>query len=248
MLNRFRNLFFVFIIAFCSLYFFSCGQKDKNNDDTVNQNPAPPDEPDPTIIPKFINTNHIELDKISRISKFRSAAGHDYSDDYEHCRNMKHYYASYDSLDWSTIKIFSPINGTVSTIFDEWAGTQVQINSDQHKNFTVIIFHVILLKPLKVGDKLVAGQQLGTHYGSQTSSDIAVFQTIPNHPNYDLRKMISYFDLMTDSLFQKYQQRGITSRSDLIITKEERDANPLTCNAGGFFTPSENEADWVILK
>lgn len=37
-------------------------------------------------IPKFVPMNYIELSKISRISKFRSGAGHDSSDDFERCR------------------------------------------------------------------------------------------------------------------------------------------------------------------
>jgi hypothetical protein len=43
-------------------------------------------------VPRFAESNCIELHKISRISKFRSGAGHDYSDDFETCRSMKHYF------------------------------------------------------------------------------------------------------------------------------------------------------------
>ena len=39
-------------------------------------------DPDDAL-PKFVSTNYIELEKITRISKFRSSAGHDYSDDFE---------------------------------------------------------------------------------------------------------------------------------------------------------------------
>ena len=60
--------------------------------------------------PKFVKVNYIELDKIARISKFRSGAGHDYSDDFESCCSMKHYYAPYDSLVWNDIKIYSPVS------------------------------------------------------------------------------------------------------------------------------------------
>src|SRR4051812_45142711 len=55
-------------------------------------------------VPKFVNTNYIDMRKITRISKFRSAVGHDYSDatqfgpnddikgfgPTESCRSMKH--------------------------------------------------------------------------------------------------------------------------------------------------------------
>ena len=42
-----------------------------------------------------------ELDKIDKISKFRSGIGHDYWDDFENCRSMKHYFFPYDTLDWA---------------------------------------------------------------------------------------------------------------------------------------------------
>jgi|GEM_PF-4527273 len=39
--------------------------------------------------------------------------------------------------------------------------------------------------------------------------------------------LISYFDIMPDLLFTAYQARGVSSRNDLIISKEYRDANPV---------------------
>ncbi|MCX6175049.1 MAG: hypothetical protein NTZ27_09885 [Ignavibacteriales bacterium] len=247
MQHRFRNIFFFFFIALCSISLFSCAHKDNNTDEIANPDPNTPEEADPTIIPKFVINDYIELSKISQISKFRSSAGHDYSDEIEHCRSMKHYYRPSDYIDASTIKIYSPINGTVDRTIEEWAGTQVQIRSDQYPNYYFIIFHINLSSPLKVGDKVIAGKQIGTHIGSQTSSDIAVVHMIPNHPYNSIRKLISYFDVITDTLFQNYQQHGITSRNDIIISKEARDANPLNCN-GEYFTTSETIEDWVVLK
>ena len=160
---------------------------------------------------------------------------------------MKHYYQSFDSVNWSSVKIFSPVNGTVERIFDEWAGTQIQIKPDQYPNFTFIIFHVKLLSPLNVGDKVAAGKQIGTHIGSQTFSDIAVVQMIPNNPNNSLRKTISYFDLMTSFLFQNYQSHGINSRNDLVISAAARNADPLNCSGDAFATHGTMD-NWTILK
>ncbi|MFA5803068.1 MAG: hypothetical protein WC879_00365 [Melioribacteraceae bacterium] len=196
----------------------------------------------PTIIPQFVNSDYIELNKICQISKFRSGIGHDYSDDFEHCRSMKYYYMPCGGTDWSSVKIYSPVNGIVDRIFDEWAGTQIQIKSDQYPNFIFIIFHLKLLSPLNVGDKVVAGKQIGTHIGSQTMSDIAVVQ-ITNTG----RKMISYFDLMTNSLFQNYQLRGLTSRNDLIISAEARNVDLLNYSGETFATSGTIE-NWVVLK
>jgi len=193
-------------------------------------------------IPQFVGVDYIELDNIYQISTFRSGIGHDYSDDFESCRSMKHYFQPNGSVDWSTVQIFSPVTGTVSTIYEEWAGTQVQIKSEEYPAFVFIIFHVNVTNSLNVGDLVSAGQQLGTHIGSQTMSDIAVGVNTPNG-----WKLVSFFDVMADSVFQDYQARGLTSRNDAIISKEARDADPLTCD-GEEFTAGGNLENWVILN
>ena len=160
---------------------------------------------------------------------------------------MKHVYYPIEingSVDGSTVQIFSPVSGTVSKIgeinVDE---VQVQIKSKEYPAFYSIIFHVNLTNPLNVGDLVTAGQQLGTaRIGSETCSDIAVGVYTPNG-----WKLISYFDVMTDSLFQDYQARGLSSRDDAIISKEARDADPLTCD-GEEFIDSGNLENWVVLN
>ena len=189
-------------------------------------------------IPMFAGVDYIELAKIDRISKSRSGVGHDYSDHFELCRSMKHYFNPKGSVDWSTIKLFSPVEGTIFKIFEEWAGTQVQIRSKDYPAFYFIIFHINLSSPLSVGGSVTAGQLLGTHIGLQTMSDIAVGVNTPSG-----WKLISYFDVMTDSVFQGYQARGLRSRTDAII----RDADPLTCN-GEPFANSGNLENWIALN
>ncbi len=195
----------------------------------------------PTI-PHFVGTEYIELDKIGRISKFRSSVGHDYHDDFEQCRSMKHYFEPKSSVDWSGIKLVAPVSGTVSRMFEEWAGTQVQIQSKKYPTIFFIIFHIHLAAPLQIGDTLTAGQLLGTHIGSQTMSDMAVGVTTDKG-----WELISYFDVLNDSLFQQYQSRGVTKRSDMIITKDMRDADTLKC-AGDAFLGSGAIEDWIVLK
>lgn len=159
---------------------------------------------------------------------------------------MKHYYYfnPNGSVDGSTVQKFSPVSGTVSKIGEEegWAGRQVQIKSEEYPAFYFIIFHVNLTNPLNVGDLVTAGQQLGTYIESHYSSDIAVGVDTGN-----AWKLVSYFDVMTDSLFQDYQARGLSSRDDAIISKEARDADPLTCD-GEEFTDSGNLENYVVLN
>jgi len=198
-------------------------------------------------IPRFVGVDYIELDKIYRISRFRSGAGHDYSDNdnFESCRSMKHYYHLIEipgSVDVPIVQIFSPISGTVSQIEGGMGGMGVRIESEEYPAFYCILFHVKLTNPLNVGDLVTAGQQLGTHTEEHYVSDIAVGVYTPNG-----WKLVSYFDVMTDSLFQDYQARGLSSRDDAIISKEARDADPLTCD-GEEFTDSGNLENWVVLN
>ena len=211
----------------------------------ANEEPASPSNPgiDTTqALPKFIRTNYIELDLINRISRFRSGIGHSYTDDFESCRSMKHYFEPKGNVDWSVVKIFSPVSGEVIRVFEEWAGDQVQITPTDQPSFYLSIFHIKLIRPLKAGDRVTEGELLGTHIGAQTMSDIAVGVTVNGK-----RKLVSYFDVITDSLFQQYTRRGATSRAQFIITKEDRDGDSLRC-AGDAFMNSGKLSHWVELQ
>jgi len=198
-------------------------------------------------IPKFVKSDFIELSKIQRISKFRSGSGHSYSDDFESCRSMKHYF-SMDSTMGSTLNhvsnVFSPINGKITRIFNESGGNggvQFWISCSDYPAIVFKIFHVNKNSTVTVGKNVVEGENLGTTY----STDIAV--EVNTSKGY---KLISYFDVMTDSLFTVYQKRGISSRADIIISKDVRDANPIQCSGDEQF-PNQYETyyqDWIFLK
>jgi hypothetical protein len=49
-----------------------------------------------TNLPYFITAPHVDLADIAFVSKFRSTAGHDFSDSFEICRSMKHYFHNTD--------------------------------------------------------------------------------------------------------------------------------------------------------
>jgi hypothetical protein len=194
-------------------------------------------------IPKFVKTNYIELAKIYRISKFRSSYGHDYSDAFEDCRSMKHYFEPRSDVDWTTVKIYSPVTGVITRVEEEWAGTKIEIASDDYPAFRFTIFHISTLVERHIDEKVVAGEQLGTHIGSQTMSDISV---IVNDPTKQGR-MISYFEVITNAVFNEYSNRGVSTRADMIITKTTRDADPLTCSGETFITTGSLE-NWVNLN
>jgi hypothetical protein len=168
-----------------------CSEKTENQQNTTDTWDI-----DKSGIPKFVGTNYIELDKIYRISKFRSSVGHDYSDAFEHCRSMKHYFEPESDVDWATVKIYSPVTGKITRVEEEWAGTKIEIASDDYPAFRFSIFHIKSPVQRNVEETVVAGEQLGTHTGSQTMSDISVIVNDPTHQG----RMVSFFNVMTDAL------------------------------------------------
>jgi hypothetical protein len=182
--------------------------------------------------PMFVDTDYIELVKIDRISMFRSGEGHDYSDDFESCRSMKHYYVPESAVVPTSIVITSPVDGVVTGYINEDAGVQVGIESNAYPGIIFIAFHVDLVTPLNPGDAVTKGQALGTHNGGVVSSDIAV--GIASTTGW---RLVSFLDTMTNGLFAAYQARGMTVRSDGIISKAARDADPLTCIGEMFVSP-----------
>ena len=194
---------------------------------------------------KFIQADFIDLSYINAISKFRSGSGHDFSQGSgETCRSMKHYFnvrrtPEVEQLishnkgippvpDGKTdISIYSPVDGTIINIESDQIdiGKQIYIRPDTQPKFWVRLFHIYPLSGIKRGSQVKAGQPIGV-IGQYQNTDIAINKGRGNY--------ISYFEVMPDNIFAKYQTLGIKSRKDLIISKEERDANPLQCNGEWF--------------
>ena len=218
------------------LLFISCG---KDEDPVFNDIW----DIDKDGIPKFVETNYIELDKIYRISKFRSSVGHDYSDGFEQCRSMKHYFEPRSDVSWSGVAIYAPVDGKITRVEQEWAGTKVEMVSEDYPAFRFVIFHINLSNPsLKVNDLVAGGEVLGYHIGPETYSDIAVIVNDPTRSG----RFVSFLNTLTEQAFQAYVAKGITKPDDAIISKMERDANPLTCS-GGTFTSIDPLENWVTL-
>lgn len=45
---------------------------------------------------------------------------------------------------------------------------------------------------------------------------------------------MSYFQVMPDAIFARYQARGAQSRDDFILTRAYRDTHPLECRGESF--------------
>ncbi len=209
-------------------------------------------------IPEFAEKDFTQLDKIDKISKFRSGFGHNYTDGFETCRSMKHYYNPYENYrENNTVEIYSPINGTIISVLNDGHGAsiglknkQIQIRPDDQPAFIFVFFHCDLASSAVItGNKVQAGELLGyarLYYDDlkeyATSFDIAVWVNTPSG-----MRLIPYFDTMKDAVFDSYISRGADSRQDFTITKQARDADPIECNGESFVT-SGNLDNWFTLQ
>jgi len=196
-------------------------------------------------VPKFVSTNYIDLSQkdehgnflIHQISRFRSSEGHDYSDDFESNRSMKHYFHSPDS----TTKIYSPVSGTVVRLEKESyedSGFQIHIASNDYRAFTFIIFHVDPVKTFVFGEKVAEGQVLGFHTSNRnvSSSDIAVQVGTSKG-----MRLVSYFETLTPEALKPYTDRRPDFMDKILITKEERDAHPLHLSGKDSFADADSD-------
>lgn len=118
----------------------------------------------------------------------------------------------------------APFDGTVALVVSDNPGEQVWLRPDSHPQYLVEIFHMRRNQGIKHGTRIRAGQKIGHHFNGESQSDMLVTM----HGVWK-RRNISYFDVITDEVFAQYQALGIKERSDFIISKEERDRNPLKC-------------------
>jgi len=174
-------------------------------------------------LPKFITHSHMDPTKVIRISKFRSTIGHPYTsppcdpDKYIKCQSEKHYFDFY-TPGKPLPDVTAPCTGTISTIREEDMGTQVWITPDNFPDYQVGLFHIRNFTK-KPNDRVAAGEKLGTHYTSDTYSDLAVAG-----PNWVLT---SAFLHMTNDLLKQF---GILYPEDtMVISQEDRDKNPSPC-------------------
>ena len=121
-------------------------------------------------LPLPVKANYIDLGSIDWVSLFRSSSGHDFVDDFEVCRSMKHYFQPLSTVDWSAIAVYSPIQGNIVGWANEGdKGTTITIESSAFPGVFVTVFHVSLTSSPQIGDAVSAGDNLGTHYGSASN-------------------------------------------------------------------------------
>ena len=143
------------------------------------------------------------------------------------------------------INIYSPVDGKIVAVKSEQMpiGEQVYIRPESNPGYTVRLFHIYLDGGIEKGSKVSAGQKIGV-ISQYQNTDIAIM-TEKSGSNF-----VSYFDVMPDSVFAKYRERGVKSRDELIISKEFRDADPLRCDGEMFIYENSNitPRDFIFLS
>lgn len=206
--------------------------------------------PDRDGVPQLARALPFDVAVLARISRFRSGTGHDFSDGVERCRSMKHYLwpvggdpGAAHAPSWTTLEVRAPAAGRFTRIDDDGSfGKQLYLESTENPAFTFRLFHVAPEPGIVVGREVDVGTLLGHHAGDGTYSDVAVEarQTLG-------ARMVSFVEMLTDDAFAPLQARGVANRQALVISREERDAAPLSCN-GEQFTQRDSPSDWVELR
>lgn len=219
--------------------------------------------------PPQIVANFTELDKIEKISKYRSCVGHTTvpQDEQEMKRSMKHYFSvKPEYLGGDTVNIYSPYDGFVASIREDRAdGLEGEIWIVPKDIFFVLppvgrwsfsVQHINILNELKRGSEVKAGELIG--YAAVVSKNRSTFDVIyakgslfPKRidnwmgPFNDLD---SVFNHMPEEIFAQYREKGSTSKEKFIISKEERDQNPCVYKDNGpYFVGQEYLKDWVVF-
>ena len=182
--------------------------------------------------------------------------------------SMKHYYVPYLAYkgDQLTVPVFAPFDGTFTRVTEEVhpddatkINKRIELTSADDSDYIAVLFHLNLdhdypqilndwpaaLWPAHqpddssyLTDTVSAGDFLG--YADMRISndfDVAILYEVSAMEKY----WISLYDLMPNSLFESYQNRG-ASRAAMSFTKSERLADPVTWWGG------RNDEDWLTLN
>jgi hypothetical protein len=217
-----------------------------------------------SLKPPGLVANFVDLNKVSRVSKFRSCTGHSTvpQDGREMKRNMKHYITLYPEYKKeNSVEIFSPYDGYVALIMNEeiWVAPQRKsiLNILPINQWMFSVIHVKPKEGLGIGSKVKAGELIGygtfLQYPEFDPSFDAVYGTMGIPPkridnwNSPYGKLDSIFNHMSTEVLAEYEQKGLT-RESTILSKEERDNNPCTYRDAGPYFENSGSNDWVELK
>ena len=226
-----------------------------------NENKPPPE----------FTANFVNLDKIEKISKYRSCAGHVTvpQDGRESKRSMKHYFeVKPEFAKARAVEIYAPYEGFVTTLrSDPGEGLEGEIWIVPKRKVAMLppfgvwqfsVQHIEVKKDLKQGSEVKDGEIIG--YAAFSQKRIPTFDIVygkmafPPAPkridnwNSPFGDLDSVFNHMSDGVLAQYQQKGV-SQKEIVLSKEARDQNPCVYRENGpYFENRDDLANWILLK
>ncbi|MBI2420660.1 MAG: hypothetical protein HYV38_01090 [Candidatus Levybacteria bacterium] len=222
------------------------------------------------IPPPELVANFVDLNEITRISKYRSCAGHVTvpQDERESKRNMKHYFfVKPELVGTDKVKIYSPYDGYISSIrSDPQEGLEGEVWIVPKRALPMLppfgiwafsVQHIIVGDNLRRGSEVKVGDVIG--HAAIPTEERASFDIVYAKPalkpktidnwNSPFADLDSIFNHMSEEVFAKYQEKGISTKEEVFIASEARDKEPCEYQGDGpYFSNQEDPMNWVNLK
>ena len=228
--------------------------------------PTPTATPTPTASANSANlliASPIDPKALSKVTKFRSCVGHDYSPGFsakmqnksieglEIARSMKHYlFLKAPFIPSGSIQGFAPFEGTIR-IQREQSGNGAQVFVMNESGWTFVFFHGDPL--VQDGDKVKAGIPVISWWSKDQSAfassnggtlenssvDIALIDFMAN-------KFESPFLHFTPEILSNWKSSGF-DKDSLIITKSARDISPCSVGADGERFSGQAASDQYVV-
>lgn len=206
--------------------------------------------------PPTLTANFIDIEKVERISKFRSCQGHIVipTDESETKRNMKHYVIIKPEFRGKdTVKLYAPYDGWISGFFSNTNdGLEGEIWLSNGNEWEFSFEHIHVLPSINVGTRVKAGDLLG--YVPDKGFDVvyavgASSQKVIDGWNSPFVKLDSAFLHMDAATFSQYQNLGVSNPETFIYTKDFRDNNPCEYrDKQGGLNDFAHPEDWITFK
>ena len=187
---------------------------------------------------ELIQANFVNPDDLARISRFRSCCGHDYSTAGEKKRSMKHYLHPDNAVFGprnDEVPIYAPFDGEIQALgeeqhylpcFGEHQGQQIHVVSRARPGVYVKMFHTnpVAKGVVRAGDLIGYADVRGCDFDDPS-------QVAQNAHSFDISlegafAIYSPFEFMTQEVADEWIARGIPDIADLIVSRDERDADP----------------------
>ena len=220
-----------------------------------------------SLEPPQLVANFVDLDQVSKITKFRSCAGHATvpRDGRETKRNMKHYITLHPEYKKeNAVEVFSPYDGHIALIMKDeiWVapGKKSLLSLLPLNRWMFSVIHVLPKEGLGMGEKVKAGELIGygtfLEYPEFDPSFDVIYGTMQIPPkkvenwSSPYGDLDSVFNHMSAEVLAEYEQKGVTQQN-IILSKEQRDNDPCNYRDGGpYFAPKviSNNDEPVELK